>query len=178
MKPYATRLREHLAESRAAGIPWEDAWRKALFALTPETDYPLCRRPNCRTRSHDCSDIKTWYRDGYLRTGGSLAGVSALAERRDTIAGEYTAPGMPDSRQCGWGDGCDKPADPWLCAEHSEIVRGICHVTDEERTHKLKRGRLPASMTTNRAECVTPGCNRFASRGDMRCGKHAVKAAA
>lgn len=177
MKPYATCLREHLAESRTAGLPWEAAWAKALRSLTPETDFPICRNPSCDNRRHSCRQIKGWYRDGYLRVGGSLAGVSTLAERRDMKAGEaYVAPDVPDTRQCGWGEGCHRMGAPWLCAEHSEIIQAIAGRLADDRVRDLRRGGL--SFRNDRAECVTPGCSRFASRGEMHCGRHGVKQAA
>ena len=83
MTPYATRLRIHLAESRRAGLPWEEAWRKALLQLTPETDFPLCGNPMCRVQSHDCSQTKNHWRDGYLRVGKPIRFTPELLDDHD-----------------------------------------------------------------------------------------------
>lgn len=142
-----------------------------------ETDFPLCRNPSCHNRHHACAKIKDWYREGYLRIGGGLAAVSALAEPRCTVEGEYTAPEYDGARMCGSGEGCSKRArkDGWLCAEHSKMVNAIMD-SGPNPSERLKRGRL--SFHRGAAECVAPGCSRFAQTGNIRCGRHSTKVAA
>lgn len=155
---YATRLRVHLADSRRRGLPWEQAWRKALRELVPETDFPLCRNePDCKRNGHACREIRGWFRDAYMDIGPTrLAGVSALAENdRWTDAPEYHAPERT-SRRCGWGGsgGCDKPGEPWLCPEHAAVIDAIP------------------------VRCGSHLCKRNAEPGSTYCAKHAHKAEA
>lgn len=128
LRPYAERLRLHLADSRRAGYPWEQAWRRALRDLTPESDFPLCTgEPDCKRSGHACGFIRGQYRDGYMRIGSTrVARVSAIVENdRWTDTPAYHAPPAGLFR-CGWGDGCDvRLSKRGLCAEHAAIIEAI-----------------------------------------------------
>ena len=118
MTPYATRLREHLAESKRTGVPFEGAWKAAV------RDVP--RPPNDPGWGDVMTEVKRYFRDAYLNIGPPLGHVGAIAERDRLSVDRYHQAPERTSRRCGWGGTyCRKQGEPWLCPEHAAVLDAI-----------------------------------------------------
>jgi len=133
MLPYATRLRIHLAESQAQGVPYEQAWTVARKATRADAD---------TWAPETVAFAKRAFRDAYLNLGHAT-GIGAIAERdRLTVDYVYVTPERT-SRRCGWGGSyCREQGAPWLCPEHAAIIDAI---PERCGSHTCRRNAEPDS---------------------------------
>lgn len=188
MTPWATLIGAHLAESRRAGLDFDQAWNAAVKAHPPLTTTVEGWEPATITFA------KRAFMRGYLRQESGIVG--ALAERGHAHGASPRR--IAVERRCGWGDGCDCESREggWLCAEHSRRVRGIfslclhpeCHKPGSKGANRTANGHdfcpehggppVPRTQALRRTvtgvvsgtECVTPGCKRTAH--GLRCKRH------
>jgi len=142
--PFATRLANHLAESRRQGISFDIAWKRATAAEKPEPDqfgWPI-------------DDTKRWMRQGYERHQVGRKGgdnMSAIMDRDRIYKDPSLRVAVAVERRCGWGGKpCEAEARDggWLCDEHAAVIHAFPPL------------------------CVGPRCENYAHEDTAYCKRH------
>lgn len=133
MTAYATRLCNHLAESRRNRLPFERAYKAAEAELEPETDYPLAA-------------TKRIWEAGYHRRGRKGGGLASLLMDQDRLYIDhvYSAPEFTGVKRCGYGDGCNELRTPRMVLLDTLTykAKGARKASVTVRVHGVRMGGL------------------------------------